>query len=310
MRRRLLPLSALRAFEVAARRGSIKEAARELGVTDSAISRKVGDLETLVGGALFVRSGRGLKLTEAGAELSVALTSALDAISASLEVAKENVGAGSAVHLGPRRTLRIKAVTTLAARILLPRIGAFERAHPGMEIVLSVAETTGTAVTDQVDLVLSYTREAPAERAHVLLRDEAEPLASSQTVELLGADLRPARLLRRARLLGATPTWWDWRAWAQAQRVAWPPAVSLMTFETDDLAIQAAVAGAGIVLADPRLAGRDLAEGRLMRVLPRCQPTPMGWYVASERGPGDEASAAFLAWLRGSLDEPVADAPL
>lgn len=310
MRRRMLPLSALRAFEVAARRGSVKAAALEMGVTDGAISRQVRELETFVGGPLFVRSGRGLELTGVGAALSAKLSQALDLIDIALDEARTELSRRPSIAAEESHQVRVRAVATLAARMLLPRIAAFERDHPLIELVLSVSDSADEDDLAENELVLCYTRDAPPPRGSVVLfRDEAEPVASPRVLARLGDIQTPVQLMSRARLLGATPTGWDWQAWATAHGVAWSPEQPTMRFETDDLAIQAAVAGVGVVLADVRLAAREMRDERLVRVLPDAPPVSLGSFVALRRPVLDAAATAFLAWLREILAPPPASPP-
>jgi LysR family glycine cleavage system transcriptional activator len=307
MKRRMLPLSALRAFEVVARRGSIKQAADEMGVTDGAISRQVRELEAFLGGPLFARSGRGLLPTDTGAELSAKLSHALDLIDTALDEARAELAREPSFARDGVSQVRVRAVSTFAARILLPKIGDFERDHPGVDLILTVSDWADEDALSEHELVLCYTRDLmPRRGSVVLLRDEAEPVAAPRLLARLRGIETPAQLMSRARLLGATSTSWDWQAWAGAHGVAWSPEQTTMRFDTDDLAIQAAVAGAGVVLADVRLAAIELREGRLVRVFPQARPVPLGTFVAFRRASISAAATAFLSWLQEILAAPPA----
>jgi LysR family transcriptional regulator, glycine cleavage system transcriptional activator len=128
MKRTLPPLNALRAFEVAARAGGFTRAARELLVSQGAVSRHVALLESFLGITLFHRSHRQVQLTQEGRTYAAAIRIALDDI----EQATREVRATRA-----RRSLHIKVYSTLAICWLVPRLGRFHALYPEMAVIIS-----------------------------------------------------------------------------------------------------------------------------------------------------------------------------
>src|SRR5512147_2916293 len=125
---RLPALTALRAFEAAARSGSVTAAAGELAVTQGAISRQIRLLEEDLQQPLFRRLHRGIELTAGGQKLSTSLTDAFTQI-------------GHAVGdlTRPHDVVAVKAAPTFAMRWLLPRLAEFKRAHPAIKLEVSTA---------------------------------------------------------------------------------------------------------------------------------------------------------------------------
>src|SRR5918999_316827 len=120
----LPPLPAIRCFEAAARHQSFTRAAEELGMTQAAVSYQIKVLEDRVGGPLFLRGPRGVALTETGRRLAPAVTDAFAALQAAfgdLSEAEEGV-------------LAVSATATFASNWLVPRLGAFSLAHPGIAV--------------------------------------------------------------------------------------------------------------------------------------------------------------------------------
>lgn len=144
--RRLPPLNAVRVFEAAARRGSLKAAAEELGVTASAVSHQVRHLEEGLGVRLFARSNNAIELTAEGARFAAATAPALDIIAA----------AASALQRDANEVF-VRASVSLALRWLIPRLGRFRQAHPSIRVRLETP-VSAMADHDDIDLVIGYTR--------------------------------------------------------------------------------------------------------------------------------------------------------
>ncbi|MBV8926747.1 MAG: LysR family transcriptional regulator, partial [Bradyrhizobium sp.] len=149
-RRRLLPsLNAIRAFEAAARLGSFKEAAAELGVTHGAISRHIQLLEQWLGPpALFQRLTRRVELTPTGAALLAETRPALDRLSAAAERHRARDGKAAPA------LLRVNALATFTLRWLLPRLSQFRAKHPEIEVRLSTSNEPVDALQEPHDLII------------------------------------------------------------------------------------------------------------------------------------------------------------
>src|SRR5688500_16017084 len=129
--RRLPPLTALRAFEAAARHLSFKHAATELSLTPTAISHQIRQLENHLGVRLFVRSARRVDLTPEGQSLFPALRHGFDAIARSVEAVRPRA---------QPRALVLSTTMAFAARWMLQRLARFAGAHPGIALHLHTSD--------------------------------------------------------------------------------------------------------------------------------------------------------------------------
>ena len=146
-KRRPIGLAALRGFEAAARRLSFTDAAAELNLTQSSISRQIATLERQVGKALFVRKTRALLLTPAGAQLQQAVQQALAGIDRSVDALR---GAGSA------QRVTLSTYASFASLWLVPRLALFQRLHPGIEIRLDASDRVVDLQAEDVDLAIRW----------------------------------------------------------------------------------------------------------------------------------------------------------
>src|SRR5262245_48241763 len=147
MARRLPSLNALKAFEAGARLESFTEAAGELFVTHAAISRHIRDLEDWLGTDLFVRTGRGVELTEAGRRFGGRLTPMFDAMA---EATRE------AAAQGQVRTLNVSVEPAIASRWLVPRLGKFRDLHPDIELNIDPSSRLVDFRSGEADLGVRY----------------------------------------------------------------------------------------------------------------------------------------------------------
>jgi LysR family glycine cleavage system transcriptional activator len=298
MRRSRLPLSALRAFEAAGRHESFQKAADELSVTTSAVSRQIAELERIVGGQLFTRTVRKVELTEEGARLLHALSEAFDGISGAIDEARSDIRVRSrAAH-----ALKIHVLPTFATRIVIPYLPEFEAQYPDVPVTLKVAADGAAGSVGDYDVFVDYSPTPPHEDNEVLFQEDALPVCAPHYIGGVeaGQALAVDDLLK-GRLLSATDDSWDWKAWAAALKLRWPARPHLMQFETDDLSIQAALAGTGIALVERRFIIRELADHRLVPV-GRNAAVPLGfYYIKQMRGATDAGGGAFTDWLKGLI---------
>ena len=274
----LPPLTALRAFEAAARHGSFTRAGAELGVTSAAVSLQVRQLEAHFAKRLFLRQGNRLTLTDAGR----AIQPRLDAAFAELSALAADLGA----RPGPAR-LRLSCLPSLADHWLLPRLSGFDRAS---EIDLVVED-------DPVDLThaalrLTYGAHFYADhRIETLFTDTIIPVAAPQgdLQSLIHTDWGPSH--------AAAPSW---ERWHTAAGLAQPAGQGLRVGQTA-MALAAASAGLGAALVPSQLAARQLATGQLVRLpgpdLPMPWPYVMIWKPSTSWA---RLIAALLAHLRQS----------
>lgn len=277
-RRRLPPLVALRAFEATARHLSATSAADELAVTQSAISRQLGQLEAVLGLKLFDRLHRGLALTPAGHSLARTLGDCFDRIAATI-----------AALAGDPGRLELKAPPTIVIRWLMPRLKRFEAQHAGIDLEVATQWNCGDITRDMVDAGIVYAEAPPPGLPyHLLFPELLVPVAAPG----LNDDLDEAVLLHpnTDRL--------DWRRWADATGRDDLDLDRGHVFDTFDAAVRAAEGGHGIAMADINLIGDDLSLGRLVAVAPA--PVPSGfayWLVWRPAVAERPALKEFRDWI-------------
>jgi LysR family glycine cleavage system transcriptional activator len=286
----LPPLNALRTFEAAARQLSFTRAAQELHVTQTAVSHQMRLLEEHLGVRLFLRLPRRLVLTTEGR-----------AYARELGRVFERIGdATLALRARPRReVLAVTALPSLAARWLVPRVGAFLDAHPRIDLRLSATERPVDFTRESVDIGIrwGYGRWAGL-LSEKLMDDECFPVCSPALIPRRRR-LALADLARLTLLHDDSPD--DWRRWLRATGAAGVDAERGHVFTDASLTLQLAVAGRGIALGRRVLVEGELAAGRLVRPFPQSIPSDPAYYLVSSPHTADLPRVrAFRAWL---LDE-------
>ncbi|MEP2640369.1 LysR substrate-binding domain-containing protein [Roseobacter sp.] len=254
MARQLPPLNALRAFEAAGRHESFSRAADELGVSHSAISRHVRGLEDRLNTRLFRDLPRGVELSIEGAAYLGAITPALDAIAEATQHITER----------PAGTVTVNSEPLFASKWLIPRMGAFARAHPDIEIRLEGSRWLADVNRYEADIALRFLQ-VPGSNPDAILVSDAPmyPFAAPGVVDL---PLSSPRALANQTLLRdrSTGTWAEWfrSAGVDDPDLAPPPGWRMRS----NLAYDATVAGQGVLLTSSEVAAHDVAAGRLVRV--------------------------------------------
>ena len=283
MTTRMPSLSALRAFEAAARHESFKDAAAELTVTPVAVTRQIKALEHELGLRLFDRLHRRVALTEAGRELTAELAPAFDAMRRAVARARGRAG---------RSRLRIGIDGVFAARWLDPRLADFRSQHPEIEVELLAPEESGLNGTIYYGAGL-----APGENRYVLFRETVFPVCSPALANGQKPLREPADLIHHRLVHEGAVDWWQ--RWLDAAGVEGIEITSGPVFLSGGKAYEAAVAGQGVVVGDDIVTGDDLAAGRLVR--PFATTVEGSSYALVVRpAPDDLALAAFVDWLRAA----------
>lgn len=293
-----LPLNALRYFTVAARHSSFTLAARELRITQAAVSHQVALLERFLELRVFRRVGHGVRLTPEGEEYLSAVREAL----AHLEEATRRVRAG---HAGP--VIACSIATTIAMRWLVPRLRGFAGLYPSIEVRLSLTERFVDFSTENIDVAIRYGRgEWPGLVSSLLFREVLVPVCAPDLLRRSGGRMS-ARDLRTQQLLHAGGALGDWKAWLAANHVTGVNARAGIVFDQPHLAFQAAADGLGLAMADRWLVQEDLAAGRLAVPLEGMLARTEGYYVV---GPGSARESLhvgpFWRWLIAqAADDPM-----
>lgn len=283
-----LPLTALRTFESAARLQSFKAAAEELAVTPTAVSHQIRTLENWLGVALFERLARGVRLTECGERLFGSLHGALLDIVQSVAQLRPQPSTGS---------LTLSTTPAFAALWLIPQLGQFYQAHPGIKVrVETSTELLDLQQDASFDLVIRYGYGSHPSLHSQCLLDERFGVYGAPG---LLAALDPARLtLITVRWRNSQLYDRSWKAWCEAAGESWLEHAELREYDEEHYALQAAIAGQGLVLASNVLVSQSLAMGLLQPLRPDI--TVPGANYTALCVPGRERHPpvkAFFDWL-------------
>ena len=292
MDRAQLPLNALRAFEAAARHLNFTRAGLELHVSQGAVSHQVAQLERRLGTRLFHRLPRGLALTDEGHALVPVVAEAFDRVAATLDQY-----AGGRF----REALKIGVVGTFATGWLLPRLDAFARAHPTIDLRIATNNNRVDLAGEALDYAIRFGDGAwHGTHAEPLLAAPLAPLCAPAIAARLKtpADLIPERLLRSYRAD-------EWALWFAAAGVS-APMLRGPVFDSSALMAAAAAGGLGVALAPPSMFARDLAAERLVQPFGITIDAGRYWLTRLLSRPESDAMRRFRGWL---MEEIASDAP-
>jgi LysR family glycine cleavage system transcriptional activator len=260
--RRLPPLSAVRAFEAAARNENFTAAAAELGLTQAAVSYQVKSLEERLGAPLFARERGRVRLTALGQRLLPSLSQAFDAIESAFASHRQE----------DEQLLTITTTHTFANTWLAWRLGGFQMAHPDLAVRMATSNDLIDLVAGEADVGIRVGKE-PWEglERHKLMQVYFTPMASpcciAEAERKLGRNLRPSDL-PDLQLINPGDSWWEqWflDAGVAADTVARRPGVRMDNQANEG---HAAMGGQGFALLTPFLWTGDVASGRLVRPFP------------------------------------------
>lgn len=291
---RLPPLSALRAFEAAARNGSFKKAAAELGVTPTAISHHMRLLEAEIGRDLFLREARAVSLTADGERLFRPLSEAFGSIAEAIASVKQRPD---------RRVATLSATSAFTARMLVPRASAFRDLNPGWDLRMLASDEPVSLEAGEADAAIRYGgKHGSGLTALPLVSDYYAPVCSPKLGVRSMDDLARVALIhfdwRYASDKRTLPTW---RLWAARAGMTSIDPESGIAFNDESAAIQAAVAGQGVSLASLTLVEAELASGALVQP---CGPSIEGRRYDLVFPAGAQTRPAIIAlrrWLAECL---------
>jgi LysR family glycine cleavage system transcriptional activator len=291
----LPPLSALRAFEAAARLESFSKAAEELNVTPAAISHQIHALEEDLGVQLFRRLNRQVELTASARVLLPGLSEAFAEIRASVRRLRAHNDTG---------TLTVTASPSFAAKWLVLRLHQFQEKWPEIDVRISASDEVVDLNRGDFDIAIRYgTGRYPGLDVELLLKNEVFPACSPRLLED-GPPLKTPEDLRHHALIhdqaaDRDPLAPTWAMWLKAAGVTGVPPASGLTFSGTHLAMDAAIAGHGIVLAYSSIAAGDIAAGRLVRLFSLAIPDLFAYYIVTAHGALERPKVrAFRDWLR------------
>jgi DNA-binding transcriptional LysR family regulator len=257
---------ALTALSWLAALGSLTEAADHLGVTRSALSHRIAELEKRLGVALVRKAGRRIVPTEDGERLLASMGDALDRIEAAVQPFQRDRG-----------QIRLSTVSTLASHWLIPRVAQFQARHPHIEVAISTTTRPVDLKKEDMDCAIRHGRGAwKGLVSSLLFRETLMPIASPAVADRFSA--RAGRNWRDAPLIRAKSRFMDWSKWQKLDRGFARRRPKWLTVETRAQALDAAVAGAGIALMDMAYLAALVAEGRVETLAERPLPLQAGYY--------------------------------
>ncbi len=287
---RSVSLPAMRAFEAAARTGSFRAAAAELGLSPSAISHAIFTLERSLGTALFERNGRTIVLSADGEQLMRHVGEAFEEL---------RRGVDAVTNRGPQ-LLRLHSAPSFATQWLSPRLPDFLQSNLEINVRLSASTDYASFANDECDADIVYGPARPGPGSLGLGREIVTPVCAPALADRIAApsDLLSLPLIQSDR---KQVRWTDWFA---ENGVAPPSQQGRLRFDRSFLAIMAAANGLGVALESTRLAERELADGRL--VAPLLQSARNISYVGHHlacppTGLRRRPVRAFGVWLCGQL---------
>lgn len=279
---------ALRTLVAAGRHLNFTRAADELGLTPAAVSHQIKEIEDQLGVVLFTRTSRSIRLTEAGAALCDASADAIEALNRAVSKARKLT----------RGTTQLKVTldAQFASKWLMRRVDGFRKLHPDIELRFDISYEVRDFDLDDVDVAIRFGMgKYPGLRADRLFDNMIIPVCSPRLLAS-GPPLRVPRDLFNHTLVHIEwsqqgVTWPNWRMWMAAAGVDDFDDSRAIVFTASSDAVQAAIDGSAVALADFAMVANDLSEGRLVR------PFDLGIRVSREY-------AYFLVYPKSTEDDP------
>jgi LysR family glycine cleavage system transcriptional activator len=270
-RRDLPPLRALTAFEAAARLGSFRLAAGELGITRSAVSHQVKSLEQRLGVQLFRRDARRAELTQAGHTYFPPVRDAFDMVEAQTRALKPSAADNE---------LTVQVYVTVALKWLIPRLHDFERRFPDMKVRLSTSYFDWDFDERNVDVgfILARNR-SPDHYYRTLFASRLTPICSPDLLKGPNG-LRTPEDLRKHKLLYVYTAEEDWHLWLEAAGVEGIQLSDRLAFDSYILAQEAAIEGRGVAMTIGPFATEEIKTGRLVMPFPLKVQHRHNWLLA------------------------------
>ena len=295
--RKLPPLRALHAFEAAARHHSFGAAATELGVTPTAISHQIRQLEETCGVKLFQRRPRPLLLTSAGARLYPALRNGFDALASAVALLAEDVQA----------PLRVTTPSAFASKWLVPHLPKWREENPTVPLEIIGTDAVLDVRAGAADVAIRYARKPPLDFVtHEVFRDVYVPVCSPRLLEHYGPIERAADLVRLPLIHydwinrdPDAPTWRQWLAVARSIDPDFSPLEKVnLSFREELHAIDAVVGGQGIAICSDVVVSNELRSGLLVKAHPLSLPGYGFYLVSMVHSPRAPVIEAFSTWMR------------
>jgi len=294
---RLPPLTALRAFDAAARHMSFSVAATELNVTPAALSFQIKSLEQHLGQPLFRRMNRRVELTEIGRALAPGTAEGFRTLSAAWAAARRRQD---------NTTLNVTAGPAYTAKWLAPRLYEFARAHPEIDLRFSATLRRMDFARDEIDVAIRFGY-GPDNGLYALPLLRREWMIPVMTPELAEQFPTPASLCQAPLLFDDSLDFLDppcdWPAWFRSQGISFTPEHGAR-FSQADHAVDAALNGAGVTLGRRAMVVKDLHEGRLVAPFKTAIETKAHFRFLCPLGTETRPHiAAFRDWILAEIEK-------
>ena len=288
-------LNGLRALESVGRLGTIQKAADELAVSPGAVSQQVLKTERQLGRPVFHRSGRALVPTETGAVLLARLTAGFRAIDEAVAASRHH----------DERVLTISVAPVFASKWLVPRLSAYSRLHPDIKVRLDASTTMVDPDISDIDLAIRVGRgDWHGVRADFLLDQEVFPVCTPELAKRLH---EPKDVLGVPVVVDANSTI-PWDTWLEPLGLRDRDLTIGNSFNDSSLALDAAIAGQGVMLAWQTLAHDAMAAGCLVAPFRERVITGYGyWLVTSATRREEPKVTGFKDWIRREITETARD---
>lgn len=290
MNDRLPPLTALRAFEAAARHMSFAKAAEELHVTPAALSFQIKSLEDHLGAPVFRRLNRAVELTQEGALLQPGVADGFSALQTAWRTVQRRLDS---------TTLTITAGPGFTAKWLAPRLFSFASDHPEIELRFTASLRMMDFERDEVDLAIRFGQSDDKGLYSLTLIDEwSAPMMSPEVAAKVKSlqDLASVPLLHQDDTSFLRPKL-DWPTYFKAIGLS-EGGTTGVRFSQADHAIDAALAGGGAVLGRISMSEAHLREGRLVMPFKKALKANATYRVVCLKGAEERPQVAqFIEWV-------------
>ena len=278
-----VPLASLRAFEAAIRHESFAKAAAELNLTAAGVSQHVRTLEEWLGIKLFTRHARGVTATMAGREFGAAVANGLGHI----DIAARRLRFATNI-----RPVSVACIASVATRWLIPRLTAFKKEYPEIQINIVYALDARTPEEASVDLLIRH-GPRPSTHAISLLTAETRPTCSREYEHRHGSIRTPADLLNLDLLHDETTA--AWTRWFALEGIHQPPRAGPI-FADFGLMIGSVIGGQGVGLCPSALIAEELGNGTLVALFDTALDIDKSYWLIEANHLSDDAET-FRDWL-------------
>jgi len=286
--RRLPPLRALEAFMRTVRLGSARAAAEEIGLSPSALSRRITNLEEFVGKKLFTRARQSMQLTDEGQAFYEAVNPHLESLARAVESQSDNVSL---------LRLRLGVLPMFGSQRLFPRLGELRKRHPLLHIDIDTAPHLEDRVGDTLDAAIILSR-GPDTNLHAVRLDHnlVHAICSKDVAQSVGVEVEAESLAKQTFLIhNELPE--SFRAWKQAYRLEDMEPAAIDHYDSGQLMLEAAAQGLGIaIMHDDHL--RRAADNRLTNLGTLEVESPYSyWFVCKPTALEMRPVRLFHDWL-------------